>query len=315
MKKEDSLRKLRTEGRNPDTMDLDRMTSMEICYHMHQEDRRAMAAVSKVLPKVAEVIDAAVAALQSGGRIIYVGAGTSGMIALMDAAECPPTFGVSEQTVIALIAGGRERFGDLSVDLEDHAQQGEADLRGVSCSPRDLVIGIAASGRTPYVIGALRYAESLGCRTAAIACNAKSEIGRIAKIAVEPDTGEEVLTGSTRLKAGTAQKVICNMITTGAMVRCGKAYQNLMVDLTPSNEKLEKRSLKILKEATGASDERARELLESSGHDLKAAILMESGHCTLAEARKRLQEADGILRDAVSPCSPWYFASSTAGKQ
>lgn len=308
MKNEDSLRKLRTEGRNMDTMDLDRMTSVEICYHMHQEDRRAMAAVTKVLPKVAEVVDAAVSALQSGGRIIYVGAGTSGMVAAMDAAECPPTFGVDSGTVIAVIAGGKENFGDLSIDQEDHAEQGEADLRSVSCSPRDLVIGIAASGRTPYVIGALKYAEKIGCRTAAIACNRNSEIGAIARIAVEPETGEEALTGSTRLKAGTAQKVICNMITTGTMVRCGKTYQNLMVDLKPSNEKLERRSLKILREATGASEERAEELLIQARHDLKAAIVMESVQCTLTEAQSRLQEAGGVLRDALNPsCSPWRF--------
>ena len=232
------LSRLTTEQRNPRTMNLDTMTPLQIAEAMNAEDANAVAAVQRVLPQVATVIEWAADALAAGGRMVYLGAGTSGRLGVLDAVECPPTFGVSESTVVGLIAGGKDAFTVAREGVEDDPAEGASDLERIGLEPRDLVIGLAASGRTPYVIGGLTYARKLGCKTAAIACVPESQVGQVAELAIEPVTGPEVLTGSTRLKAGTAQKLVLNMISTGAMTRSGKVYQNLMVDVKQTNEKL-----------------------------------------------------------------------------
>ena len=246
------LSRLTTEQRNPATMDLDQMSPLEIAAVMNQEDKKAVLAVQQVLPQVATAIQWAADSLRQGGRLIYMGAGTSGRLGVLDAVECPPTFGSAPESVVGLIAGGDCAFVKAVEGAEDSCTLGAEDLQRIHLQPPDLVIGLAASGRTPYVIHGLRYARSISCKTVAIACNAGSLIGQEADLAIEPVTGPEVLTGSTRLKAGTAQKLILNMISTGSMVNIGKAYQNLMVDVQLTNEKLEVRAQNILMEVTAA---------------------------------------------------------------
>lgn len=222
------LSHMTTETRNPSTMELDTMTPLEVVTAMNNEDAKVPAAIRPVLPQIAQVAERAIAAIEAGGRVFYMGAGTSGRLGVLDAAECPPTFGVSDDVIIGLIAGGDKAFLKAVEGAEDSRELGRQDLETRGLTPNDLVIGIAASGRTPYVLGALDYAREVGCHTAAISCNAGCAIGKAAEIAVEVVVGPEVLTGSTRLKAGTAQKLILNMISTATMVGVGKAYQNLM---------------------------------------------------------------------------------------
>lgn len=294
------LTKLSTEARNERTWALDSMTSLQIATAMNEEDGRVIEAVRLVLPKIAEAIDWATDALESGARIIYMGAGTSGRLGVLDAVECPPTFGVDPSRVVGLIAGGEGAFVKAVESAEDSMELGEGDLSGLDVSKDDIVIGLAASGRTPYVIGGLRYARSVGCKTVAIACNADSAIGREADLAIEPVPGPEVLTGSTRLKAGTAQKLVLNMISTGSMVRVGKAYQNLMVDVQATNEKLVARSRNIVAEACGCTVERAMEALDRAGGHVKTAIVSILLDCDIDTARARLEESRGHVRDAIS---------------
>lgn len=294
------LTKLSTEARNERTWALDSMTSLQIATAMNEEDGRVIEAVRLVLPKIAEAIDWATDALESGARIIYMGAGTSGRLGVLDAVECPPTFGVDPSRVVGLIAGGEGAFVKAVEGAEDSMELGEGDLSGLEVSKDDIVIGLAASGRTPYVIGGLRYARSVGCKTVAIACNADSAIGREADLAIEPVPGPEVLTGSTRLKAGTAQKLVLNMISTGSMVRVGKAYQNLMVDVQATNEKLVARSRNIVAEACGCTVERAMEALDRAGGHVKTAIVSILLDCDIDTARARLEESRGHVRDAIS---------------
>ena len=232
------LKKMTTETRNSASENLDCMSSLEIVTLMNSEDSKIAPAVREQLPQIAKAVDLCVSALENGGRIVYMGAGTSGRLAAIDAAECPPTFGVSKDTVIGLIAGGNQIEISLTNDKEDSPESGMADLRQISLTKKDIVIGIAASGRTPYVIGGMEYAKKLGCNTVSIACNSNSEIGKRADVAIEVIVGSEVLTGSTRLRAGTSQKMVLNMISTASMVRTGKAYRNLMVDVVQTNEKL-----------------------------------------------------------------------------
>ncbi len=294
------LTKLSTEARNERTWALDSMTSLQIATAMNEEDGRVIEAVRLVLPKIAEAIDWATDALESGARIIYMGAGTSGRLGVLDAVECPPTFGVDPSRVVGLIAGGEGAFVKAVEGAEDSMELGEGDLSGLDVSKDDIVIGLAASGRTPYVIGGLRYARSVGCKTVAIACNADSAIGREADLAIEPVPGPEVLTGSTRLKAGTAQKLVLNMISTGSMVRVGKAYQNLMVDVQATNEKLVARSRNIVAEACGCTVEQAMEALDRAGGHVKTAIVSILLDCDIDTARARLEESRGHVRDAIS---------------
>ena len=288
-----------TETRNDASENLDCMSSIEIVTLMNREDEKIAPAVRKQLPQIAEAVDLCVKSLEQGGRIIYLGAGTSGRLGAIDAAECPPTFGVSRDTVIGLIAGGNQLEISLNNDREDSPDCGKSDLRGIGLNNKDTVIGVAASGRTPYVVGGLDYATELGCNTVSIACNNDSIIGKHASVAIEAIVGSEVLTGSTRLKAGTAQKMILNMISTASMVRTGKAYRNLMVDVVQTNEKLVVRAQNILMEATGVSREEAVTVLEKAGGSVKKAIVMVLASCTAEEAQRRLDTAQGHVREAL----------------
>ena len=294
-----NLDKMTTETRNPDTMELDRMSPLEVVTAMNREDAKVPAALAPVLPQSANVVEWAIASLEAGGRVFYIGAGTSGRLGVLDAAECPPTFGVAPDRMVGLIAGGDQAFLKAVEGAEDSREMGREDLVKNGLESRDLVIGIAASGRTPYVLGALAYAKEVGCRTAAVSCNAGSEIGKAAGLAVEVVVGPEVLTGSTRLKAGTAQKLVLNMISTASMVGVGKAYQNLMVDVMQTNEKLHRRAEKIVMEATGVDQAAAREKITAAGGSVKTAITMILANCGAEEAAARLEKARGHVREAI----------------
>ena len=293
------LKKMTTETRNTASENLDCMSSLEIVTLMNREDEKIAPAVRTQLPQIAKAVDLCVSSLEKGGRIIYMGAGTSGRLGAIDAAECPPTFGVSKDTVIGLIAGGNRLEIGLTNDKEDSPECGKADLQGIGLTDRDTVIGVAASGRTPYVVGGLDYASEIGCNTISIACNANSVIGNHASVAIEAIVGSEVLTGSTRLRAGTAQKMMLNMISTASMVRTGKAYRNLMVDVVQTNEKLVIRAQNILMEATGIGRDEATAMLEKAGGSVKKAIVMVLASCTAEEAQKRLEKARGHVREAL----------------
>lgn len=290
---------LTTESRNSDTMNLDEMTPLQIAAIMNQEDEKAVKAVEEVLPQIATAIEWATDSLKAGGRIIYIGAGTSGRLGVLDAVECPPTFGVSRELVVGLIAGGDKAFVEAVEGAEDSETLCEADLKEIGLTSKDIVIGLAASGRTPYVIYGLDFANKTGCHTVAIACNKGSDVGKKARLAIEPVTGPEVLTGSTRLKAGTAQKMILNMISTGSMVGIGKAYENLMVDVKQSNEKLVVRSQNIVMTATGCTREEAKTVLKQAEGHVKTAITMILLDCEPEAARQKLSQAGGKIREAL----------------
>ena len=294
-----NLNTMTTESRNPNTMDMDTMSALEIVTVMNREDEKVPQAIRQCLPRIARCAELVGNTLRGGGRIVYMGAGTSGRLALLDAVECPPTFGVPYDTVIGLVAGGATAFERPLEDAEDKPEEGIKDLKNVNLTGSDMVIGIAASGRTPYVLGGLEYAKSLGCRTAAIVCNLGSPMASAAELAIEVSPGPECLTGSTRLKAGTCQKLILNMISTAAMVSCGKVYQNLMVDVDPCNEKLVLRARKIVMEATGCDEAAATEALSQAGNNPKTAITMILAGCSAQEARIRLERAGGFVRDAI----------------
>ena len=276
------LTKFTTEQRNQRSMDLDTMTSLQIVTTMNDEDLRAVQSVTKVLPQVAMAIDWAAETLERGGRVFYMGAGTSGRLGVLDASECPPTFGVSPDLIVGLIAGGETAFIKAVEGAEDSEELGASDLRERGLSDKDLVVGLAASGRTPYVVGGLAYAKATGCKTIAIACNQGSKIGESADLAIEPVPGPEVLTGSTRLKAGTVQKLILNMISTGA------------------NEKLVVRGQNIVMEATGCTRERAVQALADAGGHVKTAIVSVLLDCDAEQAAVALERAHGHVRTAVS---------------
>ena len=288
-----------TESRNNETMGLDQMTPLEIVTVMNREDGKAVEAVEEVLPQIAQAIAWCTDSLKQKGRIIYIGAGTSGRLGVLDAVECPPTFGVSPDVVVGLMAGGTPAFVKAVEGAEDSQTMGEEDLKEIHLSPADIVIGLAASGRTPYVIYGLRYAKKIGCRTVAVSCNRDSEIGKEADLAIEPVPGPEVLTGSTRLKAGTVQKMVLNMISTGSMVGIGKVYQNLMVDVVQTNMKLITRAENIVMTATGCTREEARDSLEEAEGSVKLAITMILLQCGAKSAKTRLNRAGGYVRNAI----------------
>ncbi|OXS13578.1 N-acetylmuramic acid 6-phosphate etherase [Zobellella denitrificans] len=293
------LARLTSEGRNPDTLDIDLKSTLDIVTTINAQDQRVPEAVARVLPEIAAAVDLIVAALRRGGRLVYLGAGTSGRLGVLDASECPPTFSVPAGMVVGLIAGGEAAMFRAQEGAEDDAARGEQDLRDIDLSDKDVVVGIAASGRTPYVLGGLRYARALGAGTVALACNPGSAIGREAAIAIEPEVGPEVITGSTRLKSGTAQKLVLNMLSTASMIRLGKVYQNLMVDVNASNEKLEARAIRIVMQATGADESTAARALDDADREVKLAILMLLSGLCKAEARARLQRGQGVLRRAL----------------
>ncbi len=292
-----------TESRNPRTATLDAMSVTEFLEVMNAEDRRVADAVAGQIPQIARAVELAVAALRRGGRLIYTGAGTSGRLGVLDAAECPPTFGTDPEQVIGLLAGGQGAMFQAVEGAEDSVELGVADLVAIGLTADDVVVGIAASGRTPYVIGGLDHARSVGAATVAIACNPGSEVGRHADVSIEVDNGPEVLTGSTRLKAGTSQKLILNMISTGTMVRLGKVYGNLMVDVRPTNEKLVARAIGIVQAATGCDAERAEQALAEADNHAKTAIVAILCGIDAEAARARLAEADGFVRAAVTTTS------------
>ncbi len=288
-----------SETRNPDTMDLDNLSTLEMVTKFNQQDATVAEAVRLTLPDVAKAVDAAAASLSAGGRLIYLGAGTSGRLGVLDASECPPTFGVPHGLVVGLIAGGPGALLKAVEGAEDNAQLGVSDLQALELKPQDMVVGIAASGRTPYVIGALRYARQLGCHTAAVSCNPASPIAHEADIAISPVVGPEALTGSTRLKSGTAQKLVLNMISTGAMVRIGKVYQNLMVDMQATNIKLVDRASRMVCQATGCSAEEAETALKQTQYEVKTAILMVLSGIAADQAKSLLIRHKGFLRAAL----------------
>ncbi len=266
---------------------------------MNKEDLNVPQAIKKEIDQIEPVVQAVIRSFQAGGRLFYIGAGTSGRLGILDAVECVPTFGVSPEMVQGFIAGGMEALTLAIEGAEDNADLGIEDLKSASLTEKDTVIGISASGRTPYVIGALRYASEIGATTAAISCNKNAEMSKYAQLAIEIETGPEVLTGSTRLKAGTAQKLVLNMISTASMIGIGKVYQNLMVDVQATNVKLAERSKRIIMEAAQVDYETAERYYEKAEHHVKTAIVMILLQCSLEEARKKLQSADGFVRKAL----------------
>ncbi|WIY61662.1 N-acetylmuramic acid 6-phosphate etherase [Bacillus arachidis] len=293
------LEHLTTEGRNEKTIFLDEMKTLNLLEVMNEEDMKVAYCVQKELPQIAKAVEMIVAAMKCGGRLIYMGAGTSGRIGLLDAVECPPTFNTDPSKVVGLIAGGESAFIKAVEGAEDSFILGRQDLEKIQLTSNDVVVGIAASGRTPYVIAGLNYANQLGAGTVAISCNKESEIGKIAAIAIEVVNGPEVLTGSTRLKAGTAQKLVCNMLSTASMVGIGKVYGNLMVDLQLTNEKLVERAKRIVMDATECSYEVAEKYLVKANNQPKVAIVMILTNVSYEEAVERLNAAEGFIRKAI----------------
>ena len=294
-----NLKNMSTETRNQNTMNLDIMSPLEVVTVMNQEDAKVPAAITPALPHIAQCVTWAIESIENGGRIIYMGAGTSGRLGVLDAVECPPTFGVAPEVVVGLIAGGEKAFVKAVEGAEDSRELGRQDLVDINVCKNDIVIGIAASGRTPYVLGGLAYAKEVGCHTVGISCNPGSAVGAAAELAIEVVPGPECLTGSTRLKSGTCQKLILNMISTATMVGCGKAYQNLMVDVMQTNEKLVVRAQNIVMEATGCDRETAAEKIAIAGGNAKTAITMILADCGLEEAKARLEKAKGHVREAI----------------
>ncbi len=293
------LGKMETEKQNPNTMNLDEMSIKEALTIMNSEDMKVAEAIGEVIPEIEEAVQVITSQLKKGGRLIYTGAGTSGRLGVLDAAECPPTFGTPKEQVVGLIAGGQRAFTEAIEGSEDSREMGKEDLKAIELNENDVVVGLAASGRTPYVIGALSYANEISTPTIAIACNKNSAIGNEAKIAIEAVPGPEVLTGSTRLKAGSTQKMILNMLSTLSMVGIGKVYKNLMVDVQPTNEKLVSRAENIVMKATDADRETARKTLAASDGKVKIAIIMILLDIDKDTAVKKLEESQGHIRKAL----------------
>ena len=295
----DQLTTLTTEARNERTLTLDSAPLADMLRMIHDEDRRAVAAVEPELPYIAEAVEIVVEAIRGGGRLVYVGAGTSGRLGVLDAAECPPTFGTSPETVQGLIAGGREAMFQAQEGAEDHEETGREDIDALGIGPGDVVCGIAASRRTPYVVGAVERARALGAKTLFVTCNPRSQFTLDVDVAICPDVGPEPLMGSTRMKSGTATKLVLNMLSTAAMVRLGKVYENMMVDLKLTNEKLVERSRRIVMLATGCTYDEARATLGDAGDHVKTALVMRLAGVSADSARARLRASEGFVREAV----------------
>jgi len=294
------LRRLVTEKTNFASIDLDRKSALEIARIINREDAKVAAAVKSALPQIAQVIDLIAAALAQGGRLIYVGTGTSGRIAALDAAECPPTFDVSPRMVQFIIAGGPRALATAVEADEDSRELGRNAIAKKKPTKKDVVVGIAASGRTPFTIAAIEYARAHGAKTVAVVCNPKSPLGKAAHIAIVADVGAEVVAGSTRMKAGTAQKMILNTLTTGAMTRLGYVYGNLMVNLHTKNEKLVERGVSILEEAAGLDHRAARKILATAGGHVPVAVVMAKAGVSRADAVAALRESQGQVRRAIT---------------
>lgn len=302
MQQQDILRQLEslsTETINPNSADIDIVSTIDKLRIINNEDKKVAEAIALHLDSIARVVDVATNAIRNGGRLIYTGAGTSGRLGILDASECPPTYGVDFNTILGLIAGGRDAVWKAVEGAEDSEDFGAKDLQNVNLTDKDVVLGIAASGRTPYVIGSLKYAHSIGAKTASLACNANSVIGTYADYKIEVSAGAEVVTGSTRMKAGTTQKLILNMISTTVMINLGKTYRNLMVDVATSNAKLHARAKKIVMEATDVDFETAEKYLLLSNNHVKTAIVMILNNINYDEAINKLKSADGIIRKII----------------
>jgi N-acetylmuramic acid 6-phosphate etherase len=293
------LKALKTEQRNPRTRGLDRKSTVDILRVLNAEDARVALAVLHELPKIARAVDAIVKSFRAGGRLFYVGAGTSGRLAVLDAAECPPTFGTSPKMVQAIIAGGSRAVRGAVEGAEDSTKNGARDLRKAGVKRGDVVVGLAASGTTPYVIGAMQFARKHGAVTVAVTSNSRSPLARAVNIVIAPETGPEAISGSTRLKAGTAQKMVLNLLSTGSMVRLGRVYENWMVYVALTNQKLRQRGARILQEASGATVSAAEQAQRQSQHDLPVALVMLKTSADASEARRRLQQSGGHLRQAL----------------
>lgn len=293
------LNKLTTEGRNMLTEDLDQLSTLSVLKLMQEEDATVSLAIREKLQDIEKVTQCVIQSFQAGGRLIYIGAGTSGRMGILDAVECVPTFGTDPDMVQGIIAGGEKAIRRAVEGAEDSPELGQTDLEDINLTANDTVIGIAASGRTPYVIGALTYASRIGANTASLSCNTNAVISQYAKYPVEIETGPEVLSGSTRLKAGTAQKMVLNMISTAAMIGMGKVYSNYMVDVQPTNEKLVMRAKAMIQEITGCDPKTAADYYERSGHQVKLAIVMLLTGLDYEEALKTLTESQGFVRRAI----------------
>lgn len=293
------INQLTTEKRNPNTMHLDQMSVGQVLELMNKEDQQVPEAIAEALGQIEAAVETIIQSLKAGGRLIYFGAGTSGRLGVLDAAECVPTFGVSPDLVVGLIAGGDKAMVEAVEGAEDSLTLAEEDFKKLKLNANDTVVGIAASGRTPYVIGGLQYAQSIGTKTVSIACNQQAKISGFAQIPIEVDCGPEVLTGSTRLKAGTAQKLILNMLSTVSMIGIGKVYQNLMVDVQATNEKLEERSKRIIMAGTECSYEEAASYFEAANHKVKVAIVMILTNLDATEASRKISAANGFVNQVL----------------
>lgn len=293
------LSQMITEGRNPASQNIDELSTEAMLRVINDEDKKVALAVEAIVPQIAQVVDAITAAFNKGGRLIYCGAGTSGRLGILDASECPPTFGTPRSQVVGLIAGGHTAILQAVENAEDNVEQGAQDLRDIDFAANDVLVGIAASGRTPYVLGALAYAKQQGALTAALTCNPNSPMSHAADVALTPVVGPEVVTGSSRMKAGTAQKLVLNMLTTGAMIRSGKVYGNLMVDVEATNQKLVQRQVNIVKQATDCDDATAQQALAACQGHCKTAIVMVLAGLTAEEATSLLSQNQGFIRQAL----------------
>lgn len=293
------LDKLITEGRNPDTLDIDRLSTEDMLKKINNEDKKVPIAVEKEIPNIAKAVDIIAEKLKQGGRLIYIGAGTSGRLGILDASECPPTFGVDPEMVQGIIAGGDVAIRRSVEDAEDKEDLGKEDLKKKNLSSKDVVVGIAASGRTPYVLGALRYAKEVGAHTIGISCNPDSEMKKIVDIMIAPVVGPEVIMGSTRMKAGTAQKLVLNMLSTGAMIKLGKVYSNLMVDVKATNKKLINRAKRIVKLATDADEKVIEKILKETNYNVKLTILMILTGLNQNKAKEFLDRSNGYIAKAL----------------
>ncbi len=295
-----NLSKLITEGRNPNTMNIDCVSTEEMIRMINEEDKKVALAVENEISNIARAVDAIAEKLREGGRLIYMGAGTSGRIGILDASECPPTYGTDPSMVQGLIAGGQSAILKAVEGAEDDGPRGVQDLKDINFNIKDVVVGIAASGRTPYVVSALEYANDIGAITIGVSCNPNSDLANASQISIAPIVGPEVVTGSTRMKAATAQKMVLNMLSTGVMIKLGKVYQNLMVDMQASNLKLVERAIRIVTQATGISREEAEEVLKETEYDVKLAILMIESKLSKEDARKLLDVNHGYIRKALT---------------
>jgi N-acetylmuramic acid 6-phosphate etherase len=293
------LDKLLTEQNNPASQAIDELSSEGLLHIINAADAEIAAAVAREIPKIARTVDAIVKVLSAGGRLFYVGAGTSGRLGVLDAAECPPTFNVSDELVTATIAGGERALIHPVEAIEDDPAAGARDILGAGLTRKDLLVGISASGRTPYVLGAVAKAKQIGAVTAGLSCSPDAELSRAVDYPMEPAPGPEVIAGSTRMRAGTATKMVLNMLSTGAMIRLGYVYGNLMVNVQPTNHKLEDRARRIIQQAVGVSYERASELLDQAGRRVPAAIVMEKKNVGRIEAERLLASAGGRIREAL----------------